>query len=77
LRIRVAVLIALFGGGIGTLAFAQSDEQLHVVLPRDAIPSIDRPSFEPAARAKSLDNREPVLEGSRLGSRACCTGTRW
>jgi hypothetical protein len=55
------VLIALFGGGIAARAFAQSDAQLHVVLPRDAIPSIDRPSFEPAARAKSLDDREPVL----------------
>lgn len=39
---------------------AQSDDSLHVVLPRDAIPAIDKPSFEPAARAK-LDDREPVL----------------
>jgi hypothetical protein len=39
---------------------AQGDDNLHVVLPRDAIPSIDKPSFEPAATAK-LDDREPVL----------------
>jgi hypothetical protein len=57
--------MALFGGGIAALAFAQSDERLHVVLPRDAISSIDRPSFEPAAGAKSLDNREPVLGVAR------------
>jgi hypothetical protein len=40
------MLMVLFGGSVGVLAVGQSDEQLHVVLPRDAIPSIDRPSFE-------------------------------
>jgi hypothetical protein len=40
--------------------FAQS-EQLQVVLPRDAIPSIDKPTFEAASTTRSLDKREPVL----------------
>jgi Protein of unknown function (DUF3179) len=36
-------------------------EQLQVVLPRDAIPSIDKPTFEAASTTRSLDKREPVL----------------
>ena len=51
-------LIALLG--CGGLAFAQS-EQLHEVLPRDAIPSIDRPSFEPVARTTSLAANELII----------------
>jgi Protein of unknown function (DUF3179) len=39
---------------------AQS-EQLQVVLPRDAIPSIDKPAFEAASTTHSLDKREPVI----------------
>jgi hypothetical protein len=54
------MLMVLFGGSVGVLAVGQSDEQLHVVLPRDAIPSIDRPSFE-LANVKSLNDREPVI----------------
>lgn len=34
--------------------------ELHVVLPRDAIRSIDKPVFEAASKAK-LDEHEPVL----------------
>lgn len=56
----VAILAAGFAVSGSVLSLAQSD-QLQVVLPRDAIGSIDRPSFEPAARAKSLDDREPIL----------------
>ncbi len=41
-------------------AQAQAD-RLVVVLPRDAIPSIDDPVFEPAARAKGVDDYEPVI----------------
>lgn len=54
------MLMVLFGGSVGALAVGQPDEQFHVVLPRDAIPSIDRPSFEPA-KARSLDDRELVI----------------
>jgi hypothetical protein len=39
---------------------AQS-EQLQIVLPRDSIPSIDKPTFEAASTTRSLDKREPVL----------------
>jgi Protein of unknown function (DUF3179) len=59
----VRLKASLFLAGVlatGATVLAQS-EQLHVVLPRDAIPSIDKPTFEPASTARSLDNREPVL----------------
>jgi uncharacterized protein DUF3179 len=52
-----ALLLACTTGGI--LA-GQDDNDLHLVIPRDAIPSIDTPSFEPASKAK-LNDREPVL----------------
>lgn len=53
-------LLLLVGTIVAGGVSAQS-EQLHVVLPRDAIPSIDRPTFEPASAVRSLDSREPVL----------------
>lgn len=36
-------------------------EQIHVVLPRDAIPAIDKPEFDDASKAKSLADRELVI----------------
>lgn len=53
--LTVVTVLAISG-----VASGQS-EQLHAVLPRDAIPSIDKPVFEPASKAKALDDREPVL----------------
>lgn len=44
----------------GTVSAQTGAEQLRVVLPRDAIPSIDKPTFEPASKAK-LNDREPLL----------------
>lgn len=38
----------------------QSDNALHVVLPRDAIPAIFNPEFEPASKA-SLADHELVI----------------
>lgn len=43
-----------------TLVFAQS-EQLHGVLPRDAIPTIDDPSFRSAARSFAYSDDEVVI----------------
>jgi len=51
----VLTSVAMVAGGA-----AQEPEQLHVVLPRDAIRSIEKPTFEAASRAK-LNEREPVL----------------
>ena len=50
-----------FLGCTTAFSFAQQSEQLLVVLPRDAIPSIDRPEFEAAAKAKSFDNNELLI----------------
>jgi hypothetical protein len=50
-----AVLLAA-----GTTVPTQSP-QLEPVLPRDAIPSIDKPTFEAASTTRSLDTHEPVL----------------
>lgn len=55
-----AVWTLLLAGIIGVTVSSQSDHELHIVLPRDAIPAIDKPSFEPAAKAK-LNDREPVF----------------
>ena len=54
-----AVLACLIVATIPTMVNGQTDE-LHVVLSRDAIPSINKPTFEPASKAK-LNDREPVL----------------
>lgn len=42
-------------------AFAQSPEQIVQVLPRDAIPAIDDPTFEPVARARGFDSAELMV----------------
>jgi uncharacterized protein DUF3179 len=60
MKAMLSMLMVVFGCAVGVLALGQSDEQLHVVLPRDAIPSIDRPSFE-LANAKSLNDHEPLI----------------
>ena len=44
------------------LTVAQESNRLEVVLPRDAIPAMDRPEFEPAARAdRAMDDHELVI----------------
>ena len=54
------VLALLLACTADAILRSQADNDLHVVLPRDAIPSIDKPAFEPSSKAK-LDDREPVL----------------
>ncbi len=55
----VAALTFAIARFVGVILGAQA-EQLHAVLPRDAIPSIDKPTFELASKA-TLHDREPVL----------------
>ncbi len=54
LTASVALAVAAAGQG------DQDDNALHVVLPRDAIPAIFEPEFEPAAKA-GLADRELVI----------------
>ena len=56
----VCLLIAL-GVSIAVQTAAGQSEQIVQVLPRDAIPAIDNPTFEPAAKARSLDSNELVI----------------
>lgn len=40
---------------------AQQPDAIVQVLPRDAIPAIDRPTFDPAAKARGLDSNELMI----------------
>ena len=58
--ISICLLIAL---GVATAASTAEvqPEQITQVLPRDAIPAIDAPTLEPAAKARRLDSNELVI----------------
>jgi hypothetical protein len=58
--IRIATIVVSLGG-TAAFSFAQKPDGLVVVLPKDAIPSIDRPEFEAAPKAKSFDNNELMI----------------
>ncbi len=57
----IPILAVLLSGGAAVVAVTaigqrdQNDNALHVVLPRDAIPAIFNPEFEPAAKARLAD----------------------
>lgn len=62
------VTLALGVAGLAASGQGRDDNMLHVVLPRDAIPAISNPEFEPAARAdRGMSDDELVigLVGSR------------
>lgn len=61
MRLDVLAGMVVLGASLSISAAQTDDERLHTVLPRDAIPAIDRPVFEPAATTRSLANREPVI----------------
>ncbi len=58
--VRIAMIVS-FLGGTAAFSIAQQSDRLVVVLPKDAIPSIDRPEFEAAPKAKSFDNNELMI----------------
>lgn len=59
---RSAIVDMTFAACIGTsLAAAGQSDRLIEVLPRDAIPAIDRPTFEPVARARGFDANELMI----------------
>ena len=60
MRISRVILGGLFAAGATVSAIAQSGE-LRVVLPRDAIPSIDQPSFGPVADTKYFADDELMI----------------
>lgn len=59
---RLAVLYATFVACVcASVATAGQSDQLIEVLPRDAIPAIDRPTFEPVAKALGFDANELMI----------------
>jgi hypothetical protein len=65
MRIPIAaVAIVLTSIAVSVLAVAQDspEDELHVVVPRDAIPAIDHPEFEPLGSAEQhMSNNELVI----------------
>ena len=51
----------------------QNDNALHVVLPRDAIPAIFEPEFEPASKARLADHELVIGVVGENGQRAYST----
>ncbi|MBI2222254.1 MAG: DUF3179 domain-containing protein [Acidobacteria bacterium] len=52
LAVAAATLVAVTAAGQSE----GDDDRLHVILPRDAIPAIFNPEFEPASKAPLRDN---------------------
>jgi hypothetical protein len=64
LRDLGATVMTVFAA-TAVLAAAQRslEDDLHVVLPRDAIPAISKPEFEPAAQAERYMSDEELVIG--------------
>ncbi len=60
---RTALFTMATASALGVLLGAQSRERLEVVLPRDTIPAIDRPEFQPAAKADDVMRDEELVIG--------------
>ena len=59
---RIGVLYATFVACVWvSVAAAGQSDRLIDVLPRDAIPAIDRPTFEPVAKARGFDANELMI----------------
>lgn len=59
--LSVALFFVVASAALGA-AQGSLDDDLHVVVPRDAIPAIDRPEFEPIDRAdRYMNDRELVI----------------
>ncbi len=57
-----AVLVVILASVVPAPAMQSGDDTLHVVLPKDAIHAIDRPTFEAAKKAdRVMDNDELVI----------------
>ena len=62
MRTTALCLICVLCASVPGVVQAQSDEdKIFRVLPRDAIPAIDRPAFEPVATARAFDANELMI----------------
>lgn len=60
--IRVFIVLATMAAAVA-LAAAQEPDRIEIVLPRDAIPTIDKPEFEPADKADRVMANEELVIG--------------
>lgn len=58
---RTTALLLVFACACAAGAAMAQSEEIVQVLPRDAIPAIDRPAFEPVATAKNFDANELMI----------------
>ena len=56
-------MVALLASVVPVAAMQSEDNQLHVVLPKDAIRAIDRPEFEPVNKANRVMASEELVIG--------------
>ncbi|MBI2186475.1 MAG: DUF3179 domain-containing protein [Acidobacteria bacterium] len=60
---RLLVASVLAAAIVSIPAAAQQPDRIEVVLPRDAIPAIDAPEFDPAARANRVMADDELVIG--------------
>lgn len=70
------VSVALGIGAVAAPGQGRDDDKIHVVLPRDAIPAISNPEFEPASRAERGMSDEELVIGL-VGSREQRAYSTW
>lgn len=75
MRPELLAAMVVLGTSLTISAAQTGDDRLYSVLPRDAIPAIDRPAFEPAASNRSLARREPVI--GLVGDREARAYSTW
>ena len=57
------LLVVILASGVSVPTMQSRDDQLHVVLPKDAIRAIDRPDFEPARSADRVMASDELVIG--------------
>ena len=62
-RFGTGLLVVFLAGAVSVPAMQLGDDELHVVLPKDAIRAIDRPEFEPATTADGVMAKEELVIG--------------
>ena len=62
-RFGTALFVVILAAGVSVPTMQSSDDQLHVVLPKDAIRAIDRPDFESARSADRIMASDELVIG--------------
>ena len=62
-RFGTVLLVVILASGVSVPTMQSGDDELHVVLPKDAIRAIDRPDFEPAREADRFMASDELVIG--------------